>query len=53
MMQGYNWEKNESNMWPTMLLHGNIKAHIYKSANWKTSQYHVDIKVQSLDLKYV
>jgi hypothetical protein len=49
-MQGYNWEENESNMWPAMLFHGNIKAHIYKSAHWQTSQqYHADIKIQSLD----
>lgn len=50
MMKGYNWEENESNMWPAMLFHGNIKAHIYKSANWRTNQqYHADIKIQSLD----
>lgn len=33
MIQGYNREKNESNVWPAMLFHGNIKAHVYKSAN--------------------
>ena len=35
MTQGYNWEKDESNMRPTMLFHGNIKAHVYKSADQK------------------
>lgn len=33
MMKGYNWEKNESNMWPAMLFHDDIKAHVYKAAN--------------------
>ena len=33
MVQGYNWEKNEPNMWPAMLFHGNVKAHVYKSAS--------------------
>ena len=38
MTQGYNWEKDESNMRPTMLFHGNIKAHVYKSADQKKNQ---------------
>ena len=31
-MEGYNWEKNESNMWPAMFFHSDIKTHVYKSA---------------------
>lgn len=34
-MKGYNWEKDESNMWPAMLFHGDIEAHIYKTASPK------------------
>lgn len=32
MTQGYNREKDESNVGPTMLFHGYIKTHVYKSA---------------------
>lgn len=33
-MEGYNWEKYESNMWPALAFHCNIKSHIYETA-WK------------------
>lgn len=39
LAEGYNWEKDEADVGPAMLFHGNIKTHVYKSVGqpnkWK------------------
>ena len=39
--KGYNGEEYKSNMWPAMLLHSNIKAHVYKSVKHQTKGVHI------------
>ena len=36
--EGYNWKKDESNVGPAMLFHGNIKPHVNKSVGKKVER---------------